>query len=87
MEAEELRPIVLQILKNFPAQTSLQIVTLTNAVEDFCARKGIYPEHTGTIRNTSFSRRAAMGPWHLRRAYPVSRGEIPRCFARGSSLK
>jgi hypothetical protein len=49
MESEELRPIVLQILKNFPAHTNLQIVTLTNAVEDFGAKKGIYPEHTGTF--------------------------------------
>jgi hypothetical protein len=49
MESEELRPIVLQILKNFPADTSLQIVTVTNAVEDFGAEKGIYPEHIGTI--------------------------------------
>ena len=49
MESEELRPIVLQILKNWTGQTSLQIVSLTNAVEDFGAKKGIYPEHTGTL--------------------------------------
>jgi len=47
LESEELRPIVLQILKSFPTNTSLQIVTLTNAVEDFGVEKGIYPVHTG----------------------------------------
>jgi hypothetical protein len=52
MESEELRPIVLHVLKNFPADTSLQILTVTYAVEDFCVKKGIYPKHTGKFRGS-----------------------------------
>ena len=48
MESEEFRPIVLQILRNWTGQTSLQIVSLVYAVEGFCVRNGIYP-HAGTF--------------------------------------
>ena len=50
MDSEELRPIVLHVLKTYPDNRSLSVAGVIDAVQRFGVNKGIYPQHTGQFR-------------------------------------
>lgn len=50
MKFEELRPIVLHVLKNSSSTESLSVQSVILGVESFGVQKGIYPSKTGTFR-------------------------------------
>ena len=52
MKSEELRPMVLHVLKNIPAD-NLQVLNIIYAVEDFGVQKDIFPSKTGQFWTSS----------------------------------